>query len=120
MEEFYIPLKSPWCYTISDVDNFNLQEQLEIINKDRDIAFDNLMKYLPNNKFPNTDLISNFIRYFSINEPCICDTLIGKNPGYENYIFTLGSEIGRGKVGAVSLLFNKNGEKYIIKQNIAV
>jgi hypothetical protein len=123
-EGVFLTEEIPWCHKLSNVENFNFESQLAISTEERLKAFNNLMKINAETGFPNVDLFVNFGSFFYINEFCICEVLLNEQSTNNNYIFKIGEQMGSGKVGIVSFLYQRstgdqNGQKYIIKKNIA-
>lgn len=111
----YLPNKS-FC------EELNSNTYIEAIKKHyevRDEAIRTLNSLMKENKndinsefyyYPDLDFISNFDKYISVKDPCLCN--ISQNSQNISVI----TDFGRGKIGVAKLISIKNkNEKYILK-----
>ncbi len=107
-------LGSPvWCSKNPVQD---LKIQLDRKYKGREEALRQLMTRDGEKKL-NVDFVSEFYRYFYINEPCICkEIILDKSTAF---VFEFGRWFGGGKVGQAGTFLDKTQNKLLILKKIA-
>lgn len=107
----YIPKKS-YCDNLSKTaEDFNIlinnhyQQRTDALK-----SLDNLLKYDDNYHYPNLDFITNFNKYFYVDDPCLCNLQTGVST--DN--ITIEKKFGQGKAGIANKI-NIKGKDYIVK-----